>query len=163
MTEKEVMTEELEIATGDNEYMEMGFPAAQEVEKRVIHYLAHLKSMLKMVKPQDWNYFSRKTTDGRQWKLYRLSQFAAKRIRIPLGISLTNVNDRKIPMEDEKGQFYLWIFSGIAGWRGLEIYVEGTASIRDKFFSYEHGAWKPLSEVNQKYIRKAALNNLYHN
>src|SRR3990167_1441752 len=161
MAEKEIMTEEFEIITGEElGFLDMVLPEPQEVEKRTQQYLSYLKSILKVTRSQDWNFFDRKTTDGRSWKLYRLSQFAAKRLRIPLGISITDVKREKITMEDENGSFYVWIYSGIATWGKMQLYVEGRAGIRDKFFAYAHGNWKPLSEVKQLDIMTAAHNNM---
>src|SRR3990167_8494393 len=161
MTEKEIMTEELEISTGEElGFLDMLLPEPQEVEKRTQQYLSYLKSILKVTRSQDWNFFDRKTTGGRSWKLYRLSQFAAKRLRIPLGISITGVKREKLVMEDEKGSFYHWIYSGIATWGKMQLYVEGRASNRDKFFAFANGEGKPLSEVNQLNIMTAAHNNM---
>tara|TARA_Y100000310_G_scaffold345177_1_gene462390 strand:- start:4356 stop:5285 length:930 start_codon:yes stop_codon:yes gene_type:complete len=139
---------------------EFYLPSVEEIEERVTQYQGILRAVLKLTKPQDWVKFSSTDTTGRKWEIYRLDGFGAKRLMRPLGISVSAVSRERISMEDDKGSFYLWVYSGVARMGGNEFYVEGRASSRDKFFAIKDKQLKPLSDVDQKNIMTAAYNEL---
>lgn len=81
----------------------------------------------------------------------------AERVGALIGLSITNIHDEKNSWEDKHGLAYTWRYIGDVhvGGRTIEK-VEGRASSRDRFFGFEHGAYKELSDVKESDIRTAA-------
>jgi hypothetical protein len=88
-----------------------------------------------------------------------------------LGFQLRDVKMERKERTDKDGSFYIYFAEGVAKLLGTELYVEGSCSSRDQFFTtrYEGSGTErkrimlPSDEVDEGNIRKSALTNLYSN
>lgn len=108
---------------------------------------------------------SLKRTNSNDWvdqqgKPYLTSSGAEKIARL-FGVCWKILKSEKIISEDEKGQFYFYQVIGIFSLgKGIDsIEAVGTCSSKDQFFAKVHGELKPLSEVEETNIMKAAYSN----
>jgi len=87
----------------------------------------------------------------------------AEKIARLFGISWKVLKTEKVFSNDEKGQFYFYEFTGefILGKDKIE--TVGTCSSKDQFFAKSKGVLKPLSEIDETNIRKAAYSNMVVN
>lgn len=97
--------------------------------------------------PQDWTIQGKKAC---------LGSAGAERIGRCFPIRHTEVKFVKEEFEDGLGKGYRFVFSGKASMNGMEVYVQGNYSSRDKFLGYEHGDWKATEDINEGSIRNAA-------
>ena len=84
-----------------------------------------------------------------------LSGAGCDRVATILGISEKNWKEHPKLMGDD-GKSYTFRYEADFTWGGLTRHAYGESSTRNKFFGYENGAWKELSEVREDYIRKSA-------
>ena len=88
--------------------------------------------------------------------LSRIGAAAAERIAVFLGIQERNwTPGRKEWSEDRKN--YTWTHEADFGFKGRWVHAIGKAGSRDKFFSFAHGAWKPLDEIQEDHVKTAAF------
>jgi hypothetical protein len=93
-----------------------------------------------------------------------LTHAGAEKIARRFGVCWENVRCWKEWSEDEKGRFYIYTFTGKFYLKsGDSIEAIGTCSQRDKFFSLSNGQPRPLSEIDETNIKKAAYSNLIVN
>lgn len=97
-----------------------------------------------------------------QGKPYLVCSGAEKIARL-FGVCWTNIKSEKIISSDETGQFYFYEFSGEFRLGRDMIYAVGTCSQKDAFFSKTKEGTKPLSEIDETNIRKAAYSNMVVN
>lgn len=80
-------------------------------------------------------------------------------------VRVRDVKSRKIPSSDDKGPFYLYLVEATASlpgeWDSIE--AMGTCSSRDQFLGTETSAGRPLSEIDEGNILKAAYSNMLVN
>ncbi|RLF08863.1 MAG: hypothetical protein DRJ69_05720 [Thermoprotei archaeon] len=98
-------------------------------------------------------------------EMAHLTGSAARALLRSLGLvykmRLVDVKIEREDREDEKGKYYIYVASGRLIFGDGEVYVEGTASTRNKFFWMAKGKTKELHEINERDVRKAALTELY--
>jgi len=98
-------------------------------------------------------------------EMAHLTGSAARALLRSLGLvykmKLVDVKIEREDREDEKGKYYIYVASGRLIFGDGEVYVEGTASTRNKFFWMAKGKTKELHEINERDVRKAALTELY--
>lgn len=87
----------------------------------------------------------------------------AEKIARLFGVCWKDVKSEKIISSDEQGQYYFYEFSGIFTLGGDSITAVGTCSQKDQFFAKSGGKIKPLSEIDETNIRKAAYSNMVVN
>lgn len=126
---------------------------AEKIDGAVAAQVKIRTALLKIAMPGDFVQFGDKIELGGP---------GAERIGATIGMSVTGIRDEKLTWEDKHGLAYTWRYIGdiSLGRRTIEK-VEGRASSRDKFFGYENGAWKELSDVKESDIRTAARRSLY--
>ena len=108
-----------------------------------------------------------KRTNATDWidqngKPYLAASGAEKVARL-FGISWKVVKSEKVFSTDEKGQFYFYEFIGEFTLGRDKIETVGTCSSKDQFFAKSKGEFKPLSEIDETNIRKAAYTNMVAN
>lgn len=125
---------------------------ADRIESVVMAQNKIRTALLKSAMPGDFVRFGDKV---------ELTGPGAERIAANIGISIIGITDDKTAWKDGNGDAYTWRYIGDAtlGKRVLEK-VEGRASSRDKFFGYENGKWKELSEVKEADVRTSARRSL---
>ena len=108
---------------------------------------------LKMTTANDWI--------DQQGKPY-LTEDGAEAIAVTWGVDLFDMAVEKSYSEDEKGKFYIYTAKGKIYSKKLRRYIEeiGTCSQRDQFFGQVKGEFKPVSEIDETTIKKAAATNL---
>lgn len=79
------------------------------------------------------------------------------------GVCWKNVKNEKVISSDENGQFYFYECSGDFYLGKDVISAIGTCSQKDQFFSKKGKEVKPLSEIDETNIRKAAYSNMVVN
>ena len=98
-------------------------------------------------------------------EMAHLTGSAARALLRSLGLvykmRLVDVKIEREDRKDEKGKYYIYVASGRLIFGDGEVYVEGTASTRNKFFWMAKGKTKELHEINERDVRKAALTELY--
>lgn len=98
-------------------------------------------------------------------EMAHLTGSAARALLRSLGLvykmRLVDVKIQREDREDDKGKYYIYVASGRLIFGDGEVYVEGTASTRNKFFWMAKGKTKELHEINERDVRKAALTELY--
>lgn len=87
----------------------------------------------------------------------------AEKIARLFGVCWKDVKSEKIISSDEQGQYYFYEFSGIFTLGSDSITAVGTCSQKDQFFAKSGGKIKPLSEIDETNIRKAAYSNMVVN
>lgn len=127
-----------------------------EAEKRVDVLRRVLGVAIKRTNPTDW-------TD-QQGKPY-LTSSGCEKIAPLFGIKMEGVVNQRDEREDEKGKYYIYTFMARFHWAAGDIEAIGTCSSRDKFFAWDsvNKAYKPLHDVDETNIKKAAYSNLMVN
>lgn len=103
--------------------------------------------------PGDWIRFGDKL---------EMSGPAAERVisslaMMGVSVSFTTWKYWKDSGTDKNGEWFTWYYQADVDIAGLHVEgVQGRASSRDKFFGYEHGAFKDLGDVKEADIRMAA-------
>lgn len=94
-----------------------------------------------------------------------LTSSGAEKLMPLFGVCLTNTRCEKNFANDDKGQYYLYQYKGTFSWKGGSIEAIGACSSRDKFFAWDsrEQTYKPLSEVDETNILKAAYSNMMVN
>lgn len=108
-----------------------------------------------------------KRTNNNDWvdqqgKPY-LTCSGAEKIGRLFGVNWRNIKAEKIISSDEQGQFYFYEYSGEFTLGRDVITAVGTCSQKDAFFSKSKEGTKPLSEIDETNIRKAAYSNMIVN
>lgn len=108
-----------------------------------------------------------KSTNNYDWvdqdgKPYLLASGSEKIARL-FGISWKILKREKIMTEDEKEKFYIYEYTGEFSMKNDKLEAIGTCSQRDKFFAKVKGNLKPLSEIDETNIMKAAYSNMVSN
>ncbi len=80
-------------------------------------------------------------------------------------VKIRSVRFKKVPSSDDKGEFYIYFYEGVFSLPGGfdEVEAVGTCSSRDTFLGTETKAGRPLSEIDEGNIAKAAYSNLMVN
>ncbi len=103
------------------------------------------------------------TTDwcDQQGKPYLMASGCEKLMPL-FGISILNIKSRKEKDKDEKGDYYIYYYSGTFQWKGNAIESMGACSSRDKFFAWDkyNKDFKPLHDVDETNIAKASYSNM---
>lgn len=97
-----------------------------------------------------------------QGKPYMTCSGAEKIARL-FGVCWKNVVCEKVYSSDETGQFYFYEVRGVFTFCQDTITAIGTCSQKDQFFAKSGGTTKPLSEIDETNIRKAAYSNMVVN
>lgn len=99
-----------------------------------------------------------------QGKPYLTASGAEKIARL-FGMSWKLEQPNKIQSSDEKGTFYFYEVAGIFSLAGKNDIIEaiGTCSSKDQFFAKVGGQFRPLSEIDETNILKAAISNCIAN
>jgi hypothetical protein len=110
-----------------------------------------------------------KITTHRDWVSQNgnpyLVHSGAERIARQFRVSITNVRKEKIWSEDEKGErYYIWNYDGIVSIPKLGSQsAVGNCSSRDDLYGKKGGEYKPLSQIDEPSVMKAAHTNLIVN
>jgi hypothetical protein len=94
---------------------------------------------------------------GKPWPTGPAAESMARRC----AVSITNISREKLQSQDDKGPFYIWVYRAtfsLPGGRDV-IEAEGTCSSRDSFLGTETSAGRPLSEIDEGSVMKAAFTN----
>lgn len=80
-------------------------------------------------------------------------------------VKISNVQTNKVPSSDDKGHFYMYVATATASLPGGYDSIEamGTCSSRDTFLGTETRSGRPLSEIDEGNILKAAYSNMLVN
>lgn len=121
-------------------------------ERRLAKVEKIIELSLKRTNQNDWV--------DQQGKPYLTSSGAEKIARL-FGVCWKILKSEKIISEDEKGHFYFYQVTGVFSLgKGVDsIEAVGTCSSKDQFFAKVHGELRPLSEVEETNIMKAAYSN----
>jgi len=94
-----------------------------------------------------------------------LTSSGAEKLMALFGINITDTSSDKKYSKDEKGDYYLYQYKGTFFWKAGSIEVVGACSSRDKFFAWDSKSqnFKPLAEVDEVNIMKAAYSNMIVN
>lgn len=130
---------------------------AAEAESRVAAMKAIKKAALKLTNTRDWVIHG----SGDKAKPYMCASGAEKIAAI--GVSVLGIRHTKDWDEDEKGRYYIYTYNGIFSIAGRSLEAIGTCTSRDQFFAVRQGELKPLGEVPQDNIAKAAYSNMLVN
>jgi hypothetical protein len=89
----------------------------------------------------------------------------AERIARQFRVSITNVRKEKIWSEDEKGErYYMWVYDGTVSIPSLGSQsAVGNCSSRDTLYGMKNKEFKPLSQIDEPSVMKAAHTNLIVN
>jgi len=171
--EKESPESPMELLPGEELKMEAGLPAEREPNGETVvisagldlqEFLAIAQKRL-VIMPKLIQLAARRTSVY-DWvdmgnRPY-LTGTGAEKIATAFGCRICNVKIEKRTSEDELGAFYFYIvFADVSLPQDLgSLQVIGTCSSRDQFFARKHGQWRPLSEVDETNIVKAAYTNM---
>jgi hypothetical protein len=129
-------------------------------ERRISQIDKIITLSIRRTNPNDWV--------DQNGKPYLTSSGAEKIARL-FGISWKILKSEKVLSNDEKGQFYFYQVSGLFSLAGNKDSVEsvGTCSSKDQFFAKHkvngESVLKPISEVDETNIMKAAYSNCVAN
>ena len=136
-----------------------------EAEKRVTVLRKVLGVAIKRTNPTDWV-----DQNGKPY----LTASGCEKIAPLFGVKMEAVVNQRDDREDEKGSYYIYTFMARFHWAAGDIEAIGTCSSRDKFFGWqsakregdkviEPAGYKPLHDVDETNIKKAAYSNLMVN
>lgn len=131
-----------------------------EAEKRVEIMKRILGVAVKRTNQTDWI--------DQQGKPY-LGASGCEKVAPLFGVKMESVINQREEREDDKGKYYIYTFQARFWWKAGDIEAIGTCSSRDKFFAWDKsaeggkGAYKPLHDVDETNIKKAAYSNLIVN
>jgi len=113
-----------------------------------------MSAVMKRTYAGDWVCHSRER-DAIHLRSASLSGAGCERVAVILGISEKNWKEfPKQIMDDGKHYSYRYEADFVLGGRSVHAY--GEASTKNKFFGYENGAWKELTDIREDHVRKAA-------
>lgn len=94
-----------------------------------------------------------------------LTASGAEKLMPVFGVNVKDTDYKKEFSKDEEGQYYIYQYKGTFSWKGGSIEAIGACSSRDKFFAWDskEQAYKPLSQVDETNIMKAAYSNMMVN
>jgi hypothetical protein len=107
---------------------------------------------LKITNPSDWTNQS-----GKPWP----SGSAVEKIRNLFGISIIDIKEKREDLEGQSG--YLYTYSGTFKFANTQIDAIGTCSSKDQFFAKTKKGYRPVEEIDQGNIKKAAYTNMMVN
>jgi len=153
--EKPVVTEQ-EVITVEQPEPPQLRQALDEIEESLQTFDRILRLSVKRTYPSDWV-----DQDGKPY----LQAVGAERIANPFGVQLRDVTKEKITGKDKKGEYYIWIYRGLASSPKLRraIEVQGKCWSRDKFFAVKDKELRPIEDISEPNIMQKAYNNLYVN
>lgn len=150
------MSEQEIITVGNQGLSEMTDDIIASAERRIAQ-LEKIKTLaLKATNENDWV--------DQQGKPYLAASGAEKIARL-FGVSWTIEKNEKVISSDEKGQFYFYQATGLFKLPSDKDSIEavGTCSSKDQFFAKAKGELKPISEIDETNIMKAAYSNCVAN
>lgn len=124
------------------------------VERRFEQFEKVMTLAIKTTSPNDWCDMG-----GRPF----LTSSGAEKVGRRFGVGWKDVRSEKKVSEDEKGNFYFYVFTGIFTFGKDSVEAIGTCSSKDQFFSMKGGVAKPISEVDETNIMKSAYSNMIVN
>lgn len=129
------------------------------ISKRIDEYAkAHdaiVGAVVKRSYPGDW-VVHKKNGEADENQKANMGAAAAERMAAFVGITESNwTNGGKERSDDQK--HYTWTFEADFTFGRRKIHVISRVGTRDKFFGKKDGAWKPLDEVQEDDIKKAAF------
>jgi hypothetical protein len=94
-----------------------------------------------------------------------LTASGSEKIARLFGVKVHSVNYRKVHSQDDRGDFYIYEYTGVAELPSKFDSIEavGTCTSRDVFFAKKGQEWRKLSEIDESNIMKAAYSNLLVN
>jgi hypothetical protein len=124
-----------------------------EAERRAEVLKKVLTVAIKRTNPTDWV-----DQNGKPY----LGGSGCEKIAPLFGLKMEGCVNQRNEREDEKGKYYIYTFMARFHWAAGDIEAIGTCSSRDKFFAWDKEAkgYKPLYEVDETNIMKAAYTNL---
>lgn len=95
---------------------------------------------------------------GKPWPTGAAAEVMARRC----AVSITDIKRERVDSRDDKGPYYLYVYECTASLPGGndEIRAIGTCSSRDQFLGTETSQGRPLSEIDEGNIMKAAYTNM---
>jgi hypothetical protein len=90
---------------------------------------------------------------------------ACEKLMPIFGVCLKKADYEKKVDSDDAGVYYIYIYQGTFSWAGGSIVAVGNCTSRDKFFAWDNmtKTYKPLSQVDEASIMKAAYSNMLMN
>lgn len=86
----------------------------------------------------------------------------ASKVANAFGVSVTGTVCEKETIEDDRGKYVNYFYTGTGSWNGRETQETGSGSTRDSFFGRANGKDLPLSEIDLTDIRKKAMTNFFN-
>ena len=157
--EKTAPESEAEITTGELQIYqipELDEIELQKLEGNVQAWKRAIVTTLKMTKPKDWSDQS-----GYPY----LEACGAEPVANPWGINLVDEKREKVPGEDDKGKYYIWIYKARAYLPRTNrwIDVEGVCSSRHTLFAIKDGQLRPIEDIDEVDIMTTARRKLLRN
>lgn len=130
---------------------EMSDDLIASAERRIASIEKIIALALKITNIHDWV-----DQNGKPY----LAASGAEKIGRLFGVSWKILGEPlKISSNDEKGVFYFYQVTGIFSLLKDTIHAIGTCSSKDQFFAKRGGEFKPISEIDETNILKAAYSN----
>lgn len=139
-------------------------PEAISVEQDVIAIAEKRSALLKRFQELSLQHTNKHDWIDMQGKPYLTASGAEKIARL-FGVKIHSVNYRKVHSQDDRGDFYIYEYTGVAELASKFDSLEavGTCTSRDQFFAKKGGEFKRLSEIDESNIMKAAYSNFLVN
>lgn len=140
----------------DTDILNMQTDVLAIAEKRSTMLKRFIELSLKHTNKTDWV--------DQNGKPYLTASGAEKVARL-FGVKIHSVNYRKVHSQDDRGDFYIYEYTGVAELPSKFDSIEavGTCTSRDVFFAKKGQEWRKLSEIDESNIMKAAYSNLLVN
>lgn len=137
---------------------------AKHPDMDVIAIAEKRSSLLKRFIELSLQHTNRHDWTDMQGKPYLTSSGAEKVARL-FGVKIHSVNYAKKHSQDDRGDFYIYEYTGVAELASKFDSIEavGTCTSRDAFFAKKGNEWRKLSEVDESNIMKAAYSNFIVN
>lgn len=125
-------------------------------EKSISRWQKVINIALKITTHRDWV-----NQNGNPYLVHSGAERIARQFRV----SIKNVRRSKEWSEDENGErYYIWVYEGTVYIPGLgEQSAIGNCSSRDDLYGKKGGEYKPLSQIDEPSVMKAAHTNLIVN
>lgn len=134
-------------------------PAQIVSEATLVEFIEHRSRLLELALP-----VAVKSTNAHEWVDFGGSPWpsisACLKIMRRFGINMTNNHHWRDEREDEKGKYYIYYWQADFVLGRFDVYPEiGSTTSRDSFFAMRDGQLRPMSEIPEDSILKAARAN----
>ena len=157
--EKTVMQEPTEIVAREKEVFvvpELSETEMQRLEGSVVKWERLVQVAVRLTRPHNWT-----NQNGHPY----LDAGGAEAVKNPFGIDIRNIMSERMNRTDEKGEYYIWTYTGQSTCKltGITLDVEGVCSSRADLFGKVGNEYRHIEDIDESDIMITARHKLLRN